>query len=84
MGVVGAEQMGDGRWPLIMAFDLQQPELFAETRGAAVAQYAAMRQKFTAEETAVAECEAGQSDFQAITATALAMIRQIVALARDS
>ncbi len=84
MAVLGAEQVRDGRSLLIMAFALQQPELFAETRSAAMAQYATMRQMFTAEETAVGECEASQLDFPAITVKALAMMRQIVALARDS
>lgn len=84
MAALGAEQMRDGRSLRIMAFALRQPELFAETRGAAVAQFAAMRQMFTAGETAVAECEAGQSDFQAITAMALGMMQQMSGRVRDS
>jgi hypothetical protein len=51
-----------------MAFALQQPELFAETRKTAVAQYAAMQTQFSLAEVESAEDNARQLDFQTVIA----------------
>lgn len=74
MAVLAAEQADNGRSLVIMAYVLQQPELFAETRETAVIQYAAMQGQFGSEAAAAAECEASQLDFQTITAEAITML----------
>ena len=64
MAVLG-EQLGhNGRSLTLLAFALQQPELFAETRKTAVAHYAAMQKKYTQPQIAAAETAAKNLDFQ--------------------
>lgn len=64
MAVLG-EQLGhNGRFLILLAFALQQPELFAETRKTAVAHYALMQKKYTQPEITAAETEARNLDFQ--------------------
>ena len=64
MAVLG-EQLGhNGRYLTLLAFALQQPELFAETRKTAVAHYAVMQKKYTQPEITAAETAAKTLDFQ--------------------
>ncbi|MBK8986762.1 MAG: tetratricopeptide repeat protein [Chloroflexi bacterium] len=62
---------------VVLAFVLRQPELLAETRRTAVAQYAELQARFTPEQTAVAQHLAAGLDFAAITSESLQTLQQI-------
>lgn len=78
IAVLTATKTGNGRSLIILAFTLQQPELVAETRKTAVAQFTILKNKFSAEAVASAEKEARHLDFDTVTREALTLVQQFL------